>query len=117
MLSPAALAPIALLFGSNLLMNFAWYGHLKVPGRALWVAVLISWGIAFFEYCLAVPANRIGAQTYSLAQLKAMQEVMSLGTFVIVAWALFGTRPGLSQLAGFVLIGAGAWLVFRGHAN
>ncbi len=108
-----AFAPIALLGGSNLLMNLAWYGHLKSPHRALWTAVLISWGIAFFEYCLAVPANRIGAHAYSLAELKTMQEVLSLATFVLVAWWLFGTKPGPSTLAGFAFIAAGAFLVFK----
>lgn len=108
-----AIAPIGLLGASNLFMNVAWYGHLKAPGRALWLAVLISWGIAFFEYCLAVPANRIGSATYSLAQLKTIQEVCSLAGFVIVAWALFGAKPGLSQLAGFALIAGGAFLVFK----
>lgn len=107
------LAPVGLLAGSNLLMNLAWYGHLKAPGRALWAAVLISWGIAFAEYCLAVPANRIGARAYSLAQLKTLQEIFSLAGFVAVAWLLFGLKPGLGQLAGFALIAAGAALVFR----
>ena len=68
------LAPIGLLAGSNVVMNLAWYGHLKFPHKALWVAVLAAWGLAFFEYCLAVPANRIGAQAYSLAELKTMTE-------------------------------------------
>lgn len=109
------IAPPLLLAGSNVLMNVAWYWHLKVPGRALWVAVLISWGIALFEYCLAVPANRIGASRYSLFELKTMQEVASLGAFVLVAWALFGQKPGLPQVAGFALILTGAALVFKGN--
>lgn len=108
-----AALPIGMLFGSNLVMNYAWYGHLKTPSRALWAAVLISWGIAFFEYCLAVPANRLGEASYSLAQLKTIQEVMSLTTFVIIAWVLFGQRPSPSVLAGFVLIAAGAFCIFR----
>jgi uncharacterized protein (DUF486 family) len=107
-------APIALLAGSNLVMNLAWYGHLKVPHRALWLAVIASWGIAFFEYCMAVPANRIGARVYSLPELKVMQEVMSLTSFVLVAWLLFDQRPGVSQLAGFALIAAGAYMIFKG---
>jgi hypothetical protein len=108
-----ALAPIGMLFGSNLVMNYAWYGHLKSPNRALWAAVLISWGIAFFEYCLAVPANRIGEQTYSLAQLKTLQEVMSLSTFVIMAWFVFGQRPTMSMGIGFLLIATGAFFIFK----
>jgi uncharacterized protein (DUF486 family) len=107
------IAPIGMLAGSNLVMNLAWYGHLKYQSRALWLAVLASWGIAFFEYCLAVPANRIGASRYSLAELKTLQEVMSLLGFVVVAWWLFDMRPGTSQLVGFALIGCGAFLVFR----
>lgn len=107
------LAPIGLLAGSNVLMNLAWYGHLKFPSKAIWVAVLASWGIAFFEYALAVPANRIGSRAYSLAELKTIQEVMSLLTFLLVAWLLFDQRPGLSQIVGFVLIATGAFFIFR----
>ena len=109
-----ALAPIGLLAGSNLLMNLAWYGHLKAPHKALWIAVLASWGIAFFEYCLAVPANRIGIAHYSLAELKTMQEVLSLSAFVLIAWFLFDQRPGWNEAVGFVLIGIGAYVIFKG---
>ncbi|MDE2405865.1 MAG: DMT family protein [Sphingomonadales bacterium] len=108
-----AILPVVMLAGSNLVMNVAWYGHLKAPGRPLWLAVLMSWGLAFFEYWLAVPANRLGAKTYSLAQLKTLQEVLSLTAFVVVAWVLFGQKPGVAQVAGFALIVAGAGLVFR----
>lgn len=107
------LAPVGLLAGSNLVMNVAWYAHLKAPGRALWLAILASWGLALFEYCLAVPANRIGARAYSLAELKTIQEVMSLVTFVLVAWLLFDQRPGLSQAIGFGLIACGALVLFK----
>ena len=111
----ALLLPPILLAGSNVLMNIAWYWHLKLPREAMWMAILISWGIALFEYCLAVPANRIGSSRYSLYELKTMQEVFSLGTFVLVAWLLFGQRPGLPQVAGFALILVGASLVFKGN--
>lgn len=107
--------PPLMLAGSNLFMNVAWYGHLKAPKEAIWVAVLASWGLAFFEYWLAVPANRLGSKAYSLAQLKTMQEVFSLAGFVLVAWALFGQKPGMGQLAGFALIIAGAALIFKGN--
>jgi uncharacterized protein (DUF486 family) len=107
-------APVAMLAGSNLFMNTAWYLHLKMPGKALWVAIAMSGGIAFFEYCLAVPANRIGSQVYSLGQLKVLQEAMSLTAFVLVAWALFGQKPGLNEIVGFALVGAGAWFIFKG---
>lgn len=106
-------APIGLLAGSNMLMNVAWYGHLKFPAKALWLAILVSWGIAFFEYSLAVPANRIGAKVYSLAEMKTIQEVMSLLSFLVVAWLLFDQKPGVSQIVGFVLIGLGALFVFK----
>lgn len=112
-LTVATIAPIFMLIASNIFMTFAWYGHLKVEHRPLWLIVLVSWGIAFFEYCLAVPANRIGARSYSLAELKTLQEVMSLMAFVIVAWVLFDQRPGPSQVIGFVLIAAGAFVVFK----
>ena len=108
-----AIAPVGLLAGSNLLMNLAWYGHLKSPSRALWLAVLASWGIAFFEYCLAVPANRMGSKVYSLAELKTIQEVLSLSAFVVMACAVFGQKPTVSMIAGFALIAAGAFFIFK----
>lgn len=111
----ALVLPPLMLAGSNLFMNVAWYGHLKEPNKALWVAVLASWAIALLEYSLAVPANRIGSRVYSLAQLKTLQEVFSLAGFVVVAWVLFGQKPGLAQLAGFALIVSGAALVFKGN--
>ena len=109
----AALAPVGLLAASATVMNVAWYWHLKAPSRALWLAILLSWGIAFAEYALMVPANRIGASSYSLAQLKTIAEICSLLGFVLVSWMLFGQRPVAGQLAGFALIGAGAFLIFR----
>lgn len=110
----AAITPIALLAVSATVMNVAWYWHLKAPSRPLLAAVMLSWLIALGEYALMVPANRIGAQAYSLAQLKTIAEVCSLVGFVVVAWALFGQKPAPSQLAGFALIAGGAVLVFRG---
>lgn len=94
-------------------MNLAWYGHLKAQSRALWLAVLASWGIAFFEYCLAVPANRMGSSVYSLAELKTIQEVLSLSAFVVMAWFVFGQKPTVSMIAGFALIVAGAFFIFK----
>lgn len=76
----------ALLLISNLFMTFAWYGHLKNHQHSkLWIVILVSWGIAFFEYCFQVPANRIGVQTYSVAQLKVMQEIISMSVFAVFA--------------------------------
>ncbi len=106
--------PIVLLVVSNLFMTTAWYGHLKFPGAALWVAVMISWGIAFVEYWLAVPANRLGHQVYSAAQLKTMQEVITL--LVFAGFSAFWLKEALTinHLIGFCLIAAGAAFVFRG---
>lgn len=111
--SPAAVWPIAMLAISNVFMTFAWYGHLKFKGAPLYMAVLVSWGIAFFEYCLAVPANRIGAQVYSAAQLKTIQEVITLTVFS--GFSIFWLKESLTinHVLGFALIAAGAALIFR----
>jgi uncharacterized protein (DUF486 family) len=107
--------PVLLLIASNLFMTFAWYGHLKFKGSALWIAVLASWGIAFFEYWLAVPANRIGSNAgYSGAELKTMQEVITLTVFIGFSVFYLGEKPTLNHLAGFALIALGAAVVFKG---
>ena len=108
-----AITPILLLVVSNVFMTFAWYGQLKVQ-RPLYLIILISWGIAFFEYCLAVPANRIGRVVYDPAELKAMQEVITLAVFAVFAVTYLGERPKLNHGVGFALIAAGAWFVFKG---
>ncbi len=110
------LLPIVLLVGSNLFMTFAWYGHLKFKDRPLWLVVLASWGIALFEYCLAVPANRWGSGVYSAAQLKAIQEVVTLTVFVVFSVTWLGQKVSPIQLLGFALIAGGAILVFQGAA-
>ena len=109
-----AIAPILMLIASNVFMTFAWYGQLKVEHRALWLIVLISWGIAFFEYCLAVPANRIGRAVYSPAELKAMQEVITLAVFVAFSVTWLKEPITANHLVGFALIAAGAFFVFKG---
>ena len=106
------LLPVLLLIGSNLFMTFAWYGHLKYRTVPLATVILVSWGIAFFEYCLMVPANRIGAAVYSAPQLKGMQEVITLLVFAgFSAWYL-GQPLKWNHWAGFALIAAAAWLIF-----
>jgi uncharacterized protein (DUF486 family) len=92
-MSPWFATPI-LLFASNVIMTFAWYGHLKAPAWPLYVAVLVSWGIAFFEYCLAVPANRIGyaSGAFTGQQLKVMQEVITLAVFAVFSVAFLGEQ-------------------------
>ena len=104
--------PILLLLGSNIFITFAWYGHLKYKATPLVVAIFASWGIAFFEYCLMVPANRIGSAVYSAPQLKGMQEVITLLVFAgFSAWYL--DQPlKWNHWAGFALIAAAAWLIF-----
>lgn len=105
---------ILLLILSNVFMTFAWYRHLKTEHHApLWIAILTSWGIAFFEYCLAVPANRIGYGRFTLPQLKVMQEVVTLAVFAIFAVVWFKAKLNLNHLwAGFCLVGA-VFFTFR----
>jgi uncharacterized protein (DUF486 family) len=110
----AFIAPILLLVASNVFMTFAWYGHLKVEHRPIWILIIVSWGIAFFEYCLAVPANRIGRAVYSAAELKTMQEVITLMVFAVFSVMYLGERFTLNHLIGFALIAAGAAFVFKG---
>jgi uncharacterized protein (DUF486 family) len=112
-INAAGLAPILLLLASNVFMTFAWYGHLKVEHRPLWLIVLVSWGIAFFEYCLAVPANRIGRAVYSPAELKTLQEVITLVVFAIFSVLYLGEKFTLSHAVGFALIALGALFVFK----
>lgn len=112
-LSPAV-APILLLIGSNVFMTTAWYGHLKFPAAPMWAAVMASWAIALAEYWMAVPANRIGFGTYTAAELKTIQEVISLTVFVGFAYFVLGERLTWNHGIGFALIGAGAFFIFRG---
>ncbi|MGA0596399.1 DMT family protein [Enterovirga sp. CN4-39] len=107
------IAPIALLFASNVFMTFAWYGHLKFTERPLWIVVFASWGIAFFEYWLAVPANRIGHQVYSAAELKVMQEVITLVVFAGFSALYLREALTINHAIGFALIVAGAFFVFK----
>jgi len=113
-LHPAVICAVLLCF-SNLFMTMAWYGHLKLlENRAWWAAALISWGVAFFEYLLQVPANRIGFTTLSLAQLKIMQEVITLTVFVPFAILFMGAHLKLDYLwAGLCMMGA-VYFIFRG---
>lgn len=104
--------PVLLLIGSNLFMTFAWYGHLKYKAAPLATVVLVSWGIAFFEYCLMVPANRLGHQVYSAAQLKGMQEIITLTVFAGFSISYLGEAIKWNHVAAFVLIIAAAFLLF-----
>jgi len=106
--------PILLLVASNVFMTFAWYGHLKYKTTALWIAVLASWGIALIEYCFAVPANRYGSAVYTTAQLKTIQEVVTLSVFAAFSVLWLQEPLTLNHLVGFALIAAGAWFIFAG---
>jgi uncharacterized protein (DUF486 family) len=107
-------SPVVMLVASNVFMTFAWYGHLKYKTSALWIAVMASWGIAFFEYWLAVPANRIGSSVYKAAELKTMQEVITLLVFAGFSVLYLKEPLGWNHLIGFALIAAGAFFIFQG---
>ncbi len=113
-LTSPAVAPVLLLLASNIFMTFAWYGHLKFKSAPLFLVIIVSWGIAFFEYCLAVPANRIGSFHYSAAELKTMQEVITLAVFAAFSVLYLKEPLTMNHLIGFSLICAGAWFVFQG---
>jgi hypothetical protein len=93
--------PVLMLFVSNVFMTCAWYGHLKSKDAPLWRAIVVSWGVAFFEYCLMVPANRWGSAYYEPYQLKIIQEVVTLLVFIGFALVYFGVRPQWNHIAAF----------------
>lgn len=105
--------PVVMLIASNLFMTVAWYGHLNFKSSALWVVVLVSWGIAFFEYWLAVPANRLGHQVYSAAELKTMQEVITFAVFIGFSVLFLKEAINYKHLIGFALMIAGSAVVFK----
>ena len=109
---PVPVITASLLLASNIFMTFAWYGHLKYTDRPLWAVILVSWGIAFFEYCLMVPANRIGASQMSAVQLKTMQEVITLTVFIGFSVLYLHQPIRWNHLVGFALIVFGAWFIF-----
>ena len=104
---------VGLLFLSNLFMTVGWYWHLKYKSQNLWLVILISWGIAFFEYCLQVPANRIGHETMSAAQLKTIQEVTSLVIFCAFSVLYLNEPLKWNYIAGFACIGLAVFFVFH----
>lgn len=110
---PPMVTPILLLAASNVFMTFAWYGHLKHKSTPLIVAILVSWGIALFEYCLAVPANRFGSAAYSTVELKTIQEVITLTVFA--GFSVLWLKEPLSwnHLVGFAFIALGAFFIFQ----
>jgi uncharacterized protein (DUF486 family) len=107
------LTPILLLVGSNVFMTTAWYWHLRYKDVPLFYVIFISWGLAFVEYCLAVPANRFGSAVYNAAQLKTMQEVITFVVFAAFSYVYLREPITLTQGFGFALIAAGAFFVFH----
>ena len=105
--------PIILLTISNVFMTFAWYGHLKFKGTALWIVILVSWGIAFLEYCFQVPANRIGHEFYSAAQLKTIQEVITLVVFSVFSILYLKEDFRWNYLVGFAFIILAVFFIFK----
>ena len=104
---------ILLLSVSNIFMTIAWYGHLKFKDSALWKVILISWGIAFAEYCFQVPANRIGHAQFTAAQLKTIQEVITLVVFAVFSVVYLKEAFKWNYLVGFILILGAVFFVFR----
>jgi len=104
---------IGLLFLSNIFMTFAWYGHLRFKHSALWTAILVSWGIAFFEYCLQVPANRLGSETFSTAQLKTIQEILTLVVFAGFSVLYLKEPLKWNYLVGFCFLVCAAFFIFK----
>ena len=107
------LLPVLLLTISNIFMTFAWYGHLKYKGSALWIVILVSWGIALFEYCFQVPANRIGHEYFTAAQLKTMQEVITLIVFSIFSIFYLKEDFQWNYLVGFLFIILAVFFIFK----
>ena len=108
-----AITPICLLLISNIFMTFAWYGHLKFRSSALWTVILVSWGIAFLEYCFQVPANRIGYSVYNAAQLKTIQEVITLIVFSVFSIFYLKEQFKWNYLVGFAFIILAVFFIFK----
>ena len=108
-----ALKTVVLLFASNIFMTFAWYGHLKYKSSALWLVILASWGIAFFEYCLQVPANRIGHGYFNAAQLKTIQEIITLVVFAGFSVWYLNEPVKWNHFAGFACLVLAAFFIFK----
>ena len=113
---PVPLWTVLLLIGSNLFMTYAWYGHLKYASdKPLWVAILLSWGIAFFEYCLMVPANRLGFGQFTGYQLKIIQEAITLLVFVVFAAVVLGEKLRWNYAVSLVFLALAVFFAFAFH--
>lgn len=110
---PIPFTTISLLLLSNIFMTFAWYGHLKYKDHALWLVILVSWGIAFFEYVLQVPANRIGSGYFNAVQLKTIQEVITLVVFAFFSVFYLGESIRWNHILGFALLVLAVFVIFK----
>ncbi|MCB2110224.1 MAG: DMT family protein [Defluviimonas sp.] len=110
---PVPVLTVLLLLASNVFMTFAWYGHLKFRSAPLLAVILVSWGIAFFEYLLQVPANRIGSASFSAAELKTIQEVITLSVFAVFSVTYLGEPLRWNHALGFAFIATGAFFIFH----
>ena len=106
-------APVLLLTISNIFMTFAWYGHLKFKSTPLLLVIIVSWGIALFEYCFQVPANRIGHVFFTTAQLKTMQEIITLVVFSIFSVFYLKEEFRWNYIVGFIFIVLAAFFIFK----
>lgn len=104
---------VLLLTISNIFMTFAWYGHLKFKASPLWIVIIASWGIAFFEYCFQVPANRFGHSQYSAAQLKTIQEVITLVVFCVFSLTYLREELKWNYIVGFLMMIGAVFFVFK----
>ena len=109
----AYVTPVLLLLASNVFMTFAWYGHLKYKASPLWIVIFASWGIAFFEYCLQVPANRIGSRQFSVVELKVMQEAITLVVFAGFSWLYLKEALRWNHAVSFMLLMGAVFFAFR----
>ncbi len=105
--------PIALLLVANVFMTFAWYGHLKIKDAPMWLVIVASWAIAFIEYCLQVPANRIGHETFTTAELKTMQEIITLVVFSVFSVLYLKEEFRWNYLVGFGFMVVAAFFIFK----
>ncbi len=112
-MSQTSLFTVGMLLLSNVFMTFAWYGHLKFKSAPLWAVIVISWGIAFFEYCLQVPANRVGHSVFSAAELKTIQEVLTLLVFAVFSVFYLGEPLRWNHAVGFGLICLAVFVIFH----
>ena len=108
-----AIKPVTLLIISNIFMTFAWYGHLRFKNKALWIVILSSWGLAFFEYIFQVPANRLGSNYFSAAQLKVIQEVISLSVFSIFSVVYLKEKFTINYFFAFLCILGAVFFMFK----